>query len=205
MDKLIENIINWILNFIDQFGYSGIFLLSVLESAAIPIPSEIVVPFSGFLASENRFNLNFVIILTSLANLGGGITLYFISSNKGRPFLEKFGKYVLISKEEILRAQNLFQKYGEKIIFIGRMLPIVRTFISIPAGISKMNFTKFSLYTFFGSLPWNFALAIIGFKIGKNWQIILPYFKKFEFVIIFLIALGIFLHFYFHIKKLMKK
>ena len=200
MFELIEIVSIWALAVIDQSGYFGIFILSLLESAAVPIPSEVVVPFSGFLAAQGRFVLWFLVILISLANLLGGILIYWASRLWGRPVLEKFGKYILISKHELDEAERLFLKHGSKFVFIGRILPVVRTFISIPAGVAKMNFWKFSFYTYFGSLPWNFALALIGFKAGENWDILLPYFRKFDFVII---GIGIFLvglYIYWHIK-----
>lgn len=200
MFEIIEAVSRWALSVIDQSGYFGIFILSVLESAAVPIPSEVVVPFSGFLAAQGRFAFWVLVALVSLANLVGGIGIYWISRLLGRALLERFGKYILISRHELDEAERLFQKHGSKFVFAGRLLPVIRTFISIPAGVAKMNFLKFSFYTYFGSLPWNFALALIGFKAGKNWDILLPYFRKFDFVII---GVGIFLvgwYIYRHIK-----
>ena len=201
MFEIIEAVSKWALSVIDQSGYFGIFVLSVLESAAVPIPSEIVVPFSGFLAAQGRFAFWVLVTLVSLANLVGGIGIYWISRLLGRTLLERFGKYILISRHELDEAERLFQKHGFKFVFIGRLLPVIRTFISIPAGIAKMNFLKFSFYTYFGSLPWNFALALVGFKAGENWDVLLPYFRKFDFVII---GIGIVLagwYIYRHIKN----
>ena len=202
MFQIIETVSTWALNFIDQSGYFGIFILSALESAAIPIPSEIVVPFSGFLAREGRFVFWLLVVLISLANLVGSVGIYWISRLLGRPALERFGKYVLVSKHDLDEAEILFQKHGPKFVFIGRILPVVRTFISIPAGVAKMNFWKFSFYTYFGSLPWNFALALVGFKAGENWSVLSSYFRKFDFVIIGVIIIGIGWYIYRHIKNL---
>ena len=200
MFEIIENVSRWALNVIDQSGYFGIFILSVLESAAIPIPSEVVVPFSGFLAQQRRFILWVLVVLVSVANLVGSLGIYWISRVWGRPVLEKFGKYVLITRPDLDKAEILFQNHGPKFVFIGRILPVIRTFISIPAGVAKMNFLKFSFYTFFGSLPWNFVLALVGFKAGENWDILLPYFHKFDFVIIGVIVFGTVWYIYSHFR-----
>jgi len=183
MFEIISIISSWALKFIDQTGYLGVFLLSALESAAIPIPSEVVVPFSGFLAAQGRFNFWIVVLVATFANLIGSIILYWISYFGGRRLIESYGKYILVSAHEIRHADELFAKHGSLVIFIGRILPVIRTFISIPAGVAKMNFGKFMGYTFLGSLPWNFALALIGFKAGENWDILSPYFHKFDFAI----------------------
>ena len=194
-------VLNLILNIIDQSGYFGIFVLSVLESAAIPIPSEIVVPFAGFLASEGRFIFWVLVTIVSLANLTGSIGIYWIARLWGRPVLERFGKYILVRKHDLDKADELFNKHGTKFIFIGRILPVVRTFISIPAGVAKMNFLKFSFYTFFGSLPWNLVLALAGFKAGENWNVLSPYFHKFNFVIVGVIVIGVIWYLYYHFKE----
>jgi len=201
MFEVIEVISRLAFAVIDQSGYLGIFILSALESAAIPIPSEIVVPFSGFLAAEGRFVFWGVVILASVANLAGGIGLYWLSRILGYPFLEKFGRYILISRHDLDKAEILFRRHGSKFIFAGRLLPVIRTFVSIPAGVAKMNFFKFSFYTFFGSLPWNFALALVGFKAGENWDILLPYFRQFDFVIMGLIFAAAVWYLYRHLRK----
>ncbi|MBI4117157.1 MAG: DedA family protein [Parcubacteria group bacterium] len=199
---MISLISAWALRVIDETGYAGVFVLSVLESAGIPVPSEIVVPFAGFLAQQGRFALWAVIILVSLANLMGGVGIYWLARILGRPALERFGKYVLISKHDLNEAESLFQRHGSKFVFIGRVLPVIRTFISIPAGVARMNFWKFSFYTYFGSLPWNFALALAGFKAGENWDILSPYFRKFDFVIIGLVSAAAVWYVYRHLRKL---
>jgi len=189
------------LSIINQSGYFGIFILSALESAAIPIPSEVIIPFSGFLAEQGRFSFWLVVAVATIANTVGSIFLYLISLKGGRWILEKYGKYILISSHELDFADDIFSKYGSKIVFIGRILPIARTFISIPAGVTRMNFSKFVSYTVLGSLPWNFILALIGFKAGENWDILSPYFRKFDFVIIGGVAIGIIWYIYSHLKR----
>ena len=189
------------MSIINQSGYFGIFILSALESAAIPIPSEVIIPFSGFLAEQGRFSFWLVVAVATIANTVGSIFLYLISLKGGRWILEKYGKYILISSHELDFADDIFSKYGSKIVFIGRILPIARTFISIPAGVTRMNFSKFVSYTVLGSLPWNFILALIGFKAGENWDILSPYFRKFDFVIIGGVAIGIIWYIYSHLKR----
>lgn len=186
---------------IDQSGYFGIFILSLVESAGAPIPSEVVVPFSAFLAFQGRFNFWLVVTIATIANLFGGIILYFISLKGGRRILERYGKYIFISHHELSHADRIFAQHGSKIIFIGRLLPAIRTYISIPAGIAKMDFKKFFIYTLTGSLPWNFGLALIGFKAGENWEELLPYFRRFDFVIIGAVIIAFVWYIYRHIKR----
>lgn len=201
MFEIIESVSRWALSVINQSGYLGVFILSVETMFLIPVPSEIIVPFSGFLASQGRFTFWIVVVLVSFANLVGSIGVYWISRVLGRPILERFGKYILLSRHDLDEAEILFQKHGPKFVFIGRMLPVIRTFISVPAGAAKMNFLKFSFYTYFGSLLWNFTLALIGFKAGENWDVFLPYFRKFDFVIIGGIAIGIIWYIYSRLKR----
>jgi len=172
------------LKFIDSWGYLGIFITMSLESSAVPIPSEIVMTFSGFLANQGRLDFWGVVMVGTLANLFGSIILYFIGLSGGRWILEKYGKYVLIHKEDLKKADRWFEKYGSKAVFFSRLLPAVRTFISLPAGITRTHLKKFILLTFLGSLPWNFALVSVGFWTGENWNILHPFFQKFDFVVV---------------------
>ncbi len=162
-----------------------------LESALIPIPSEIIMPFAGFLVWEGKFSFANVVLWGALGNLAGSIIAYFLGFYGGRPLLEKYGKYILISTEEIKRADDWFKKYGNFSIFISRMLPVVRTFISLPAGVARMPFWKFSLYTFLGSLPWAFLLTYLGIISGENWKNLEAYFRKFDWLIIGIILAAI--------------
>lgn len=189
MFELISYISEWALAVIKDTGYTGIFVLSALESAAIPIPSEVVVPFSGFLAASERFSLWGVVWVATLANLAGSVVLFLIGRSGGRWVVEKYGKYLLIHKKDLERADAWFEQHGIKAVFFSRMLPVVRTFISLPAGIAKMNIWKFSLFTFLGALPWNFVLAFIGYKTGENWNLLHNYFRKANvFVVVLILA-----------------
>lgn len=201
MSDLISYVAEWSLGIIDRMGYPGIFILSALESMAIPIPSEIVIPFSGFLAAVGKFNLWLVIFVSTLANLCGSIILFLIGKSGGRWFLERYGKYFLIHKKDLDRSDRWFNEHGVKAVFWSRMLPVVRTFISLPAGISGVSLEKFVFYTFCGSLPWNTTLVFVGFKLGENWETALKYFDKFNLVIYILIVALIILYIVKHKKK----
>ncbi|MBI1821586.1 MAG: DedA family protein [Nitrospirae bacterium] len=155
-----------------------------IESACIPLPSEIIMTFSGFLVSVGTFSLTGVTLAGAFGNLLGSWVAYVAGRFGGRKFLENHGKYFLISNEDLIKADQWFLKYGEFTVFATRMLPLVRTFISLPAGISKMNFVKFSIYSFVGSIPWCFGLAYLGKELGVHWRGLGPYFHQFDFLII---------------------
>ncbi|MBI1979092.1 MAG: DedA family protein [Candidatus Aenigmarchaeota archaeon] len=172
---LVELLAGFVTSVISQIGYVGIFLLMVLESALIPIPSEVIMPFSGFLVATGEFNLFYVLAAGTIGNLVGSIIAYYIGSRIGRNLVLRYGKYVLIDENHLNLADRWFQKFGDKIVFVSRNLPAVRTYISLPAGISKMNITKFSIYTFIGSIPWNFLLLYVGVILRQNWELLLRY------------------------------
>ncbi len=180
-----------ILSAIENTGYLGVFSLMALESAGIPVPSEIIMPFSGFLVTTGRFSLWLVILWATVGNLLGSLVLYIIGCYGGRRFILKYGRYFFFSEQELNKSDEWFKKYGSPAIFFGRMLPIVRTYISLPAGVTKISLPKFVIYTFIGSLPWNFALAYIGVALGQNWKEIEVYFQRFDYLILILILLGI--------------
>lgn len=203
---MIVSILSWlaalVIKVISGSGYLGIAGLMALESACIPIPSEVVMPFAGYLTTTGQFSLFWVIIFGAIGNLIGSIVAYIIGFYGGRPFIEKYGKYILIRKKELDKSDKFFNKYGSISVFFSRLLPIVRTFISLPAGIAKMPFWKFSFYTFFGSLFWSAILAYVGVFLGGNWRNIEIYFRKFDWIIGALLIIGIV---YFVYKKLKNK
>ena len=190
---ILETIAFWVMGVISHLGYPGIFLLMALESALIPIPSEVIMPFSGFLVSEGRFSLIGITLAGASGNLVGSWAAYGLGywghRVVVRKFITKFGKYILLTEEEYDSALNLFKKYGQWVAAIARVLPAIRTVISLPAGVARLPFIKFSLLTFFGSLIWSFFLGYIGVKLGENWQVIRPYFRKFDVAIIVLLSL----------------
>jgi membrane protein DedA with SNARE-associated domain len=184
LQDLIVLISNFIVSIISITGYPGVLFLMILESALMPIPSEIIMPFSGYLVYAGKFDIWVVTLIGTIGNLIGSWTAYFLGLYLGRNFILKYGKYILLKKKHLLLAEKWFKKYGDKTIFFSRMMPVVRTVISLPAGLARMNFKKFSIYTFIGSIPWNFALTYIGFWLGKNWKIISKYTETIDLLII---------------------
>lgn len=164
-----------------------------LESALLPIPSEITMPFAGFLASQGVLNFWTVVLIGAFANLIGSLIAYalgfYLEENIILGFIKKFGKFFLVTEHDYTRALSWFNKYGNPIAFFSRLLPGVRTFISLPAGLSEMNLAKFSIYTFMGSFIWSTFLTYVGFTLGKNWHSLGPYYRKFEFGIAALLGL----------------
>lgn len=191
---MVSSLLSWlasiIIAIISTSGYFGLFFLMALESACIPIPSEIIMPFSGFLVWQGKFNFAAVIIWGAAGNLAGSIIAYCFGYCGGRTLIEKYGKYVFISRHDLDMSDKWFAKYGQNIVFLGRLLPVIRTFISLPAGIARMNFKKFCLYTFAGSLLWSWFLAYIGFILGENWEQLKDYFHKFDIIIGVLLIAG---------------
>ena len=184
LEKILAVVAAWIMGVISSMGYGGIVLLMAIESACIPLPSEIIMPFAGFLVSKGEMTLFGIAMAGAIGCVVGSIPAYYLGMFGGRPMAEKYGKYVLISKKDLDWADNAFAKHGEIIIFIGRMLPAVRTFIAFPAGVAKMNMTKFCVYTFIGSFIWCWLLGYAGMKMGEHWEDLKVYFHEFHYVII---------------------
>jgi len=197
MIKLIVSLLgSFIIWIISGLGYSGILLAMAIESACIPLPSEIIMPFGGYLVVKKIFSsqhgdlvaLIYVAIAGAAGCVVGSVIAYWVGKWGSRPFLDKYGRYLLISKRDLDNADAWVLKYGDSGIFISRLLPVIRTFISLPAGITRMNFTKFIVYTFTGSLPWCFVLSLAGYKIGQNVQSIVEWTNAIE------MKLGKFMH-----------
>ena len=151
-------------------GYGSVILLMAIQSACIPIPSEVIMPLAGFALAHNQWDLILLATLASLASNLGSVPAYWVGARGGRPMVERYGRYLLLSKRDLALADRFFDHYGSITVLVGRMLPIVRTFIAFPAGISKMNQFRFHLYTFIGSWPWCYALAYVGMKLGRSFQ-----------------------------------
>lgn len=181
-------LIRFIIAFIGDIGYAGVLILMILESMGIPIPSEIIMPFSGFLVYQGFFDFWVVVFVGTLANLIGSLIAYYIGL-KGRVFLERYGRYLMIRRHHLEYAEELFDKYGGTIVLLGRNLPVVRTYISFPAGIAGMDIKKFSLYTFVGSLPWNIFLVYFGVQLGINWRLIVGIIERFDLIIVIIVIL----------------
>lgn len=185
---MVEGIINVVIFVLDKTGYIGTFIAMALESACIPIPSEAILPFGGYLSFTGRLNLIFVIIFGTLGGTVGSIVAYYIGKIGGRPLVEKYADKLRLSKSHIEKSDYYFNKYGEKIVFYSRLLPIVRTFISLPAGISKMDVKKFIIYTLLGSSIWSLFLGYAGYKMGENWTIIHEWFHFADIALVILIV-----------------
>lgn len=191
---VLVEIINWMVNFVSASGYLGIFLLMTLESANIPFPSEVIMPFAGYAAFLGKFSLIGITLAGALGNLFGSIISYYLGFYGGRRFIKRYGKYFFLKEKYVVFSERWFQKYGNATIFFSRVLPIVRTFISFPAGLGKMDFKKFVIYTFIGSLIWSFVLGYVGFLLGPDWNTLLQITRTFEiFIIIAIVAFFIYL------------
>ncbi|BDH79501.1 alkaline phosphatase [Methanothermobacter tenebrarum] len=162
MFSILEYLSNIVIGFIQETGYFGVLICMILESACIPLPSEIIMPFSGYILWKGTMSIIGVTIIGALGNLIGSLMAYIIGFYGGRPLLEKYGKYILITEKKLKMAEEWFARYGHETVLISRVLPVIRTFISLPAGIAEMDLKKFTIYTFMGSVPWCFALAYVG-------------------------------------------
>lgn len=208
--SLEETLFNLISNWYVSTGYLGIVLAMAIESCLIPLPSEIVMPLAGFFVATNAATATGHLSLVGVAFAGaigcviGSAVAYGIGASGGRPLLLKYGRYLLISKADSDRADRWFAKYGSSVAFFSRLLPVIRTYISLPAGISRMNFTKFIIYTFLGSLPWSLALAYVGYVFGPALQTKMAslsnIFHGLDIVIVLLLLAAAGLYVYRHVK-----
>jgi membrane protein DedA with SNARE-associated domain len=167
---LIAALAHFVIATISTLGYAGIAALMALESACIPIPSEVILPFAGYLVSTGRFDLWLVAIIGALGCNIGSTIAYAVGYAGGRPLVDRFGRYILLDQAELTRVETFFARYGAVTVLVSRMLPVIRTYIALPAGIARMNFWTFQAYTFIGSLPWCLALAYAGLRLGKAWE-----------------------------------
>lgn len=169
-EHILTTLFNLITHFIEATHYVGVALLMAIESACIPLPSEIIMPFGGYVLGTSMSKLLLVATAGALGCNIGSIPPYLLGAWGGRPAIERFGRYVLLNGHDLDRAENFFERYGGGAVLIGRLLPVVRTFIALPAGIARMPQLRFHLYTFVGSWPWCFALAYVGMKLGARWN-----------------------------------
>ncbi|MGD0717891.1 MAG: DedA family protein [Halobacteriota archaeon] len=182
--NIIETLGNFAVTVIERLGYVGVFVAMTLESTGLPLPSEIIMGFAGYVVWEGRLTLLGITLAGTLGCLSGSLIAYGIGAYGGRPLLERYGKYVLIRKSELDRAEQWFKKHGESAVFISRLLPVVRAFISYPAGIVRMDIKRFSLYTVLGSLPFCFAFAYLGVALGPHWENIRGLLRYFNIAVI---------------------
>lgn len=176
MEALVEPIIELMEHWVEDYGYAAIFFLMLLESACIPFPSEVTMLVGGFYVVEGSLSLFWVTVAGVAGNMVGSWIAYAVGRKTGRALLDRYGRYVLIKSHDIDRAEVWWDRHGEAATFFSRLLPVIRTFISLPAGIAKMPVGKFSVYTFLGVVPWTFALAYAGVVVGENWEKVFAYF-----------------------------
>jgi membrane protein DedA with SNARE-associated domain len=191
--RILEVLTALIVATISTLGYGGIVLLMAIESACVPLPSEIIMPFSGYLVYTGRFNIWLVAVAGAFGCVVGSLAAYWVGMFGGRPLIEKYGKFVLVSKRDLDLADRWFDRFGEVIVFVSRLLPAIRTFIAFPAGVARMNLKKFIIYTFAGSLPWCLGLAYVGQKLGERWDKdprLKMLFHRFDFLIGIVIVLA---------------
>jgi membrane protein DedA with SNARE-associated domain len=181
--QLLSILAGFIVATISRLGYGGIVLLMTIESACIPLPSEIIMPFSGYLVYRGEMQLQLVALAGAVGCVIGSLAAYYAGVLGGRPLIERYGKYILISHHDLALADRWFQRHGDITVFIGRLLPVIRTFIAFPAGVARMGLWRFNIYTFIGSYLWCLALAWIGMKLGEHWNTLGVYFHSFDTVI----------------------
>ncbi len=189
--RILEALAAFVIYVISQMGLPGIVLLMAIESACIPLPSEVIMPFSGYLVFLGKYSLWSVGLAGAFGCVVGSVPAYYLGMYGGRPLIEKYGKYILMSLHDLDMADRWFDRHGEATVFFARLLPVIRTFIAFPAGVARMEMKRFIAYTFAGSLPWCLGLAYIGMVMGEQWPTLRGYFHKFDLLIGAVIVAGI--------------
>lgn len=169
ISQLLSSLTNLIIHIISSLGYAGVGFLMALQTVAVPIPSEVILPFAGYLASLGRFNIFIIAVVGALGSCIGSTLAYYIGNKGGRALVERYGKFILLSKNDLDLTEKFFGRFGGAAIFFGQLLPVVRSFIALAAGMAKTQMTKFLTYTFLGSFFWSLGLAYVGEKLGENW------------------------------------
>jgi membrane protein DedA with SNARE-associated domain len=180
LDRLMTAVSAWIVAMISSLGYGGVAFLMAIESACVPLPSEVTMLFAGYLVATGRFSLNLVAIAGAIGCLIGSYVAYFVGARGGRWLLERYGRYLLIAPHELEIADRFFERWGPHAVFISRLLPVVRTFIAFPAGVARMRLLPFTIYTLAGSYLWCLGLAYAGMKLGQHWDALAPYIHRFD-------------------------
>lgn len=202
MEALELQLLGWIAALYDWWGWPGVAVLMAIESACIPLPSELVMPLAGWmLVAEKGLGAGYTVVAGfagAVGNLVGSVAAYWVGARGGRPVLERYGRYLLITPHDLARADRWFARYGSWAVFFSRLLPVVRTFISFPAGVARMPLGRFALLTFLGSLPWSWGLAYGGYLLGQNWEVLRRAMRPFDIpillVLLFLVGLYVYRH-----------
>ncbi|RDV84072.1 DedA family protein [Ammonifex thiophilus] len=188
---MLEKLVNLLVYYLSLTGYWGIAVGMAIESCNIPLPSEIILPFGGFLAYQGKITFWEAVLAGTLGGTVGSVISYYLGLKGGRPFLERYGHYLWISPRELAVAEAWFARYGEATVFFTRLLPVIRTFISFPAGIARMNLMRFIIYTFLGSLPWSMILTYLGFRLGEHWEEVKVWLHKYDVAVLVLAVLAL--------------
>lgn len=198
LTALIETLSNAMVSFIGATGYMGVFVLMALESACIPLPSEVTMPFAGFLVGQQQMNFWLVVLAGGVGNLVGSLAAYYVGlvleDSVLRAFIRRHGKWVLMSERDYELAELWFRRHGEIVVFVSRLLPIIRTFISLPAGVARMNLMRFSIYTIVGSVLWSALLTYVGVQLGEHWHDISGIWHQFDLAISLVLVAGLALY-----------
>ncbi|MDH5480792.1 MAG: DedA family protein [Nitrosomonas sp.] len=195
---MITEIISWIVSIVGSLGYPGIFLLMLLESSFVPFPSEVIMIPAGYLASKGEMNITIVIVCGILGSLLGALLNYYLATKLGRPLLLYYGKYVMFNKDNLKKMEDFFSRHGHISTFTGRLIPMIRQYISIPAGLARMNLSVFCFYTSLGAGIWVIILTILGYYIGENEALVKEYLHDIVIALIILCSLLITLYWHYH-------
>ncbi len=188
--SVLQVLVDFVTESIGDHGVLAVFILMALESACIPVPSEVIQLFAGYLVSQDRMGLVAAILAGTLGNVVGSWVAWGVGARGGRPFIERHGRYLHVTPKRMALADRWFERYGNRVVFWSRMLPIVRTFISLPAGVARMPFGRFTIYTFFGALPWCAMLTLLGVKVGENWETWEGRLKYFDYFVAAVLVAG---------------
>ena len=202
---MMHDLAKLVMDFVQSYGVAAVFILMTAESCLIPIPSEVTMPFAGFMAGQGLLSFPEVVIAGAVGNLVGSLLAYWLGSAKGEPWtlaaIRRWGKWLLVKESDYEKGKIWLIRYGKPVAFFSRLLPIVRTYVSLPAGIAKTNLWSFAGLTFLGSLIWSTLLAYAGYQLGQNWTLIEPWFRKFQYVIIAVIVLAIAAYVWSHLRR----
>lgn len=201
LSDLIEWGINLIISGIAFLGYGGVLFFMALESACIPIPSEVIMPLSGYLAYKGALDPVGAVLAGSLGSMLGSLAAYYAGLRFGRPFIVRYGRYIFMKEEDLERAERWFSRYGGKATLISRMVPVLRTFISLPAGIGRMEIKRFTAYSFVGSIPWCALLVYLGYVLGDSWRVIFDSYGHYVDYAVIAGIVGVFVYIFYKRRK----
>lgn len=201
MHEILAQLFSIATGLVERYGYIGIWLGMTIESAAVPLPSEAIMGLAGFFVSMGKLNLALAALAGAIGNITGSTIMYYIGLKGGKTALLKYGKHIGVSEDEYDKGVEWLRKYGDKAVFFAQLMPVVRTYVSLPPGVLKMDFKKFIFYTFIGAYVWCFFLAYVAMRLGSHWEDMQKYMKGFEYVIIGVIGLGVLWLIYYKAKQ----